>query len=461
MSNRKILIGLVAGCLVVTLCACGVVLAAATAGWVYADRTGWLSSPTPRPTRAPNATARPAPTPNAATLAEMDALGAWVTQARGLAPNTAGVQRKFLSADEVQDRTLQDFAEDSPPEEIADSARALTVLGLLDPAVDLNALYLRLYSEGIAGFYDPDTGELVVVSDAGQLNISEKATYAHEYNHALQDQNYDLRGLGFSEEGWRADSEKAAAVQALLEGDATLLEEQYMATLSPLERLEYERIVNSQDISIYYEIPDYLFQDFLFPYRQGLEFVRRFYDAGGWARVDEVWRQPPASTEQILHPELYDAGDLPLPVARVALTDTLGSGWRELETNTMGEWYTYLILAYGTDSAARLDADQAQPAAAGWGGDAYAVYYQDAQAQTVLTLHTRWDTLADAEEFGAAFVDYADARFSRRVAIPNGRCWEGPELHCFFEKDAHTLWLAAPDQAQITALLALYPDLQP
>lgn len=460
MRNRNLLLGLAVGCLALTLCVCAVTLVGAGAGWFfYSERAGLFSSPTPRPTRDPAATPRPAPTPGPEALSEMGAIEAWVIQQRGLQPNGDGIQRKFLSEEEVYDRTIQDFQEDTSPEEIQDDVRVLSVLGLLRPDLDLYDLYLRLYSEGVAGFYDPDTGELVVVSEAGQLNAYERTTYAHEYNHALQDQNYDLRGMGFSDEGWEADSENAAAVQALLEGDSTLLDEQYQATLTAAERREYDRVLDSFDVSIYLELPDFLLQDFFFPYQQGHDFVERYYDQGGWARVDEVWRDPPTSTEQILHPEKYDQREDPLPVPRPALTATLGAGWRLLEQNNMGEWYTYLILAYGEDSDARLSTGRAERAAAGWGGDSYTAFYNDAQDQTVLALHTHWDSIDEADEFAAAFADYADERFNRRVDFPGGQCWEGAELHCFFSAGAHTLWLAAPDQATIEALRGAYPDL--
>jgi hypothetical protein len=459
MRNRRLLVGLALGCLAAGLCAGALLLAGLGAGWLYTRRVGLLASPTPRPTRDPDATARPAPTPGAETLAEMTEIEAWVIRQRGLLPNGDGVERKFLSEDEVFDRTIKDFQEDTSPEEMQDDVRVLSALGLVRPGLDLYNLYLRLYTEGVAGSYDPDTGELIVVSEAGALNTYEETTFAHEYNHALQDQNYDIRGLGFSDEGWETDSDKAAAVQALLEGDATLLDEQYQDTLSAAERREYDRAVDAVDVAIYFELPDFLLQDFFFPYQQGRDFVERYYEAGGWARVDEVWRDPPTSTEQILHPEKYDRRENPLPVPRPALTDTLGAGWRLLEENNLGEWYTYLILAYGEDVDFRLPESRAERAAAGWGGDAYAAFYNDAQDQIVLALHTQWDTAGDADEFSAAFADYADARFGRRVDFPGGQCWESAELHCFFRREAHSLWLIAPDEALITTLLAAYPDL--
>jgi hypothetical protein len=455
MPSRNALVSIGVG-LAVLIC-CGALFVVGAAGIVYYTTSAGQATPTPGPTRDPNATAAPAPTPNATQLAAMDAIQADVIRMRGLPPKEA-VERKFLSEAEVHQRTLDDFNSDTTPEEWDDDERMLAAIGLLPPGFDLYDLLLRLYSEGVAGFYDPDTGELVIVSEAGGLNAYEKVTFAHEYNHALQDQNYDMRAMGFSDEGWDTDSERAAAVQALLEGDSSLLEEQYQATLSREEQREYDDVLQSFDVAIYSELPAYLLYDFFFPYSQGLDFVRRFYDEGGWARVDEVWLNPPVSTEHILHPEKYEAGELPVLVARPALTETLGAGWREIDSGVMGEWYTYLILAYADDEGARLSASTARRAAEGWGGDGYVVFYNEASAQTFLALQWDWDDQAEAEQFASAFETYAERRFGDAQTSAGHVCWEGQALSCLYINGVHTLWVIAPDRATVEAVLPHYPD---
>ncbi len=455
MSSRSLIIGGLVAFIALCCCALAVVMAAGAIYFFSADNS--FARATPRPTRDPNATPAPAPTPAPAELAQMDTIGNWVIEQRGLQPS-GEVTRTFLSEDQVLQRTLQDFNEDTTPEDWENSDHINAAVGLTEPGFDMYNILLRLYSEGVAGSYDPDTGELVIVARAGGLNAYDRVTYAHEYNHVLQDQNYRIRTMGFSQEGWDTDSEKAAGVQALLEGDSSLLEEQYKATLSFAEQREYDKVINSFDLSIYNEIPEYLLQDFFFPYSQGLEFVRRYYDKGGWARVDEVWKNPPVSTEHILHPERYEAGDLPRVVARPALTDTLGAGWHEIESNTMGEWYTYLILAYGVNEDARLSDRTAKLATEGWGGDGYVAYYNDDAQQIVFAQQWDWDTDIDTEEFTRAFTDYADKRFGSTQITDGHTCWSGDELNCLYFNGTHTLWLIAPDEATLNKVLSQYPD---
>jgi hypothetical protein len=178
--------------------------------------------------------------------------------------------------------------------------------------------------------------------------------------------------------------------------------------------------------------------------------------------VDEIWRDPPVSTEQVLHPERYAAGERPVSVPRPALTDTLGSGWRLLETNTNGEWYTYLILAYGAHPDARLGEQAARRAADGWGGDSYSVFYHDGNETAALAAQWVWDSEADADEFAAAFREYAGERWGEpEHDTPTRACWSGSSAYvCLHSTPTGTLWLMGPGRAEVEAMRGEYPEFQ-
>lgn len=441
-TTRNIIIGIVAVVGLVCLCALAVVLAA---GGILGYQVG-LFVPA-EPTLSP-----------AQTDAKIEAIEAFVVATRGLTPTTP-VVLTLLTPDEVRQRIIADFEKDTSPDELADGARSLAAFGLMDARTDLYALLVKLYSDGIAGFYDPDSQEMVVVS-GGSFNAYQRTVYAHEYTHGLQDQVFGIRASGFSDEMFAADPQRFSAIQAVLEGDASVLEEQYLSTYGLVERGQYNRIVNDPSAipDVYFELPDFLLQDFVFPYREGKAFVQHYYDEGGWARVDQVWANPPLSAEHILHPDRYDAGDAPVLVARPALTETLGSGWRQIDSSVNGEWYTYLILAYGLDPAARLPDADARTATEGWGGDSYSVFYNAAADETVLAAHWVWDTTEDTAEFAAAFLEYGDLRFGApHRASGGGDCWFSSGVNCLYTTSTGTLWLAAPRQALLDAVLPLYP----
>ena len=96
----------------------------------------------------------------------------------------------------------------------------LKVLGLLPAGASLEDLYISLLSGVVAGLYNPKDKKLYVVSRSGGLGPSEKSTFAHEYTHALQDQNFDLAGLQLDAPG---QGDRGMARLALVEGDATLV----------------------------------------------------------------------------------------------------------------------------------------------------------------------------------------------------------------------------------------------
>jgi hypothetical protein len=101
---------------------------------------------------------------------------------------------------------------------------------------------------------------------------------------------------------------------------------------------------------------------------------------------------------------------------------------------------------------------EAQAAARGWGGDSYQVYYNDSTEQTVMAVHWVWDTTTDAEQFYRLMIPYQNARFRGASADrPDAKCWSvNDQLSCIFLSARGTLWLLAPDQAILNAVLAKY-----
>jgi hypothetical protein len=377
---------------------------------------------------------------------EIDLIQTQVVDERGLQPRNQ-VPVVLLSPIELRQNVVNDFLADYTDEETADDVYELSIIGLLNPGFDLRDLYINLLSEQIAGYYDNEMKEMFVVQGQG-FEGPERLTYAHEFTHVLQDQNYDIEnGLNYNDDACEADTERCAAIQALIEGDATLSEYtwyQYYATTQ--DQQQVIQYYNSLKSPIYDSAPAFLKDDFVFPYDQGLTFVQTIHDQGGWTAVDAVYKNPPVSTEQILHPELYPA-DIPIPVDLPDITSSLGEGWREVSRNQMGEWYSYLILARGVNQSARLDDSTAQSAAAGWGGDEYLVLHNDSQNTTAFVMKTIWDTTNDASEFSSALQRSLNARFGVN-AVQQGDIftWQysGGYSTLYISGDT-TIWIITPD----------------
>src|SRR5688572_25437430 len=149
MSSRATTITI--GIILLVLCLGVFALAAAVTGLAYYTAQREINA-TPLPTLNPTQ-----------VVTAMDEIEIFVITTRGLQPKEP-VERTFLTVEGARQRALDRFAEDYSAAEAEDDVRVLAAFGLVHPGLNLYDLLVRLYSEGIAGFYDPDTDELVIVS---------------------------------------------------------------------------------------------------------------------------------------------------------------------------------------------------------------------------------------------------------------------------------------------------------
>jgi hypothetical protein len=298
------------------------------------------------------------------------------------------VPETFLTEDELRANLTKEMATDYPRDEAAQDAKELWLMRLSDdPNLDLYQLYIDLQTEQVLGYYDQIKKELFVRNDGDTLTPSARQTLAHEFVHALQDQHFDLEKMLPSE---TTDDDGALAIRALVEGDATVSGLLYAQSYMSPE--DYQSLINDSgnaDTSVLDAAPQYIQDSLYFPYNEGVEFVIALGILGGFGPINRAYSEPPASTEQIMHPEKY-LKDMPQPAPLVPLTDTLGAGWTHGDNGTVGEFDLKTILNEN-------GAVDAEGAAAGWGGGVYEYYSNGDKA--VQLINTVWDTNRDADEF--------------------------------------------------------------
>ncbi len=406
-------------------------------------------------TPVPSATLRP---PNATVSAEMDVIQLQVAELRGLAI-LSSVPRFLLSPERLEKSLEALLLTEADRARLVDDARVLTALGLIKPTYDLARYAINHQVDNIGGFYIPRAREIYVIG--GRFSGIERWVYSHEFGHALVDQHFDIGAVGVYPD-CRIGQQQCDAVRALVEGDATLLMEQWW--LQYASPRDYQDILNyrppAQTLPEQFP-PPFVVADASFPYDYGYEFVRQLHARGNWAAVNSAYASLPQTTEQIMHPEKYTAGEGPVDVTAPPVGQALGAGWRELANDSLGEWDTFLLLGYAADLEAQINLFAASEAAAGWGGDNYQVHYHDTLSQTVLAVHWVWDTSADAREFNTAFDLYLDRLFRGAKADGRAACWQpSGQAACYFTAGRATLWLAGPDLATVDGLLGLYPDFQ-
>lgn len=437
-----------------------------TAGAPVALPPTWTPTPQPEPTATPTFTVTPTPTPTATpvtpdptTSAEMEIIEAQVAELRGL-PSGEGATSYLIGSAQVRPYLEASFrAAGGTEEEINDMAHVLVALGLMRPDYDLYTNVLNSLSDSLGGFYVPWSDEIFVIGT--RFTGVERWVYSHEFTHALVDQHHGIDNVGVYPLCKRSQ-DSCRAIEGLVEGDATLLMTQWLEQFGTTQDTDDILSYTPPSRTLPEEAPPpYTVPDISFPYVQGLEFVGFFYERGGWSEVDRLYASLPSSTEQILHAEKYLIGEGPRPVTEVEINSVLGEGWRAVDhNNTLGEWTTYLLLAYGAEAAGQVDPVVAEQAAAGWGGDRYSVFYREEAGETTLVARWVWDTQGDADDFARALRSVQDGRFAgNSVDLGRGDCWDsGDEVSCVLTAGQDTLWLLVPDRDLMSRLQTQFPE---
>ena len=347
---------------------------------------GPLGSPSP-----PTATATPQPTPisSAEALALFAEIEQQVSDLRDLAAPDIGPP-DVISRDELAVELEAQFDEEWTDEQLAADNLTLQAMGLLTADQDIRELTEQLYTGQVLGFYDFDDQRMVVVTDAG-LTAEAQITYAHEFTHAMQDAAFDI---GAAHDAAGEDDDTAMARLALEEGDAVVAMFQWaFANLAPDELAS----IGATPLPDMSGIPNWMVQQLEFPYLAGSSWVAGLWSSGGWDAVNAAYDQPPASTEQVLHPEKFVANEQPTDVPDPDVATQLGSGWEPVESSTVGE--AMLGIWLGAMGVPQEDADVG---AAGWGGDRLSVA-SGPDDEWAMAWRIGWDTTAQADEFAEAY----------------------------------------------------------
>ena len=308
---------------------------------------------------------------------------------------------------QAQREGLADFDRSYPPARRRADEEVLKLLGLLEPDVDLRGVSASVFGQAVAGYYDPRNGRLRVVRGAQTANqVLNEITLSHELTHALEDQR-----LGIDLETSSGSDDEALAYLGLVEGSASAVmftyAERHFSAEQTLGGLLSSLGADTGDL------PPFIEAQLIFPYLRGKEFVERLHRAGGWGVVNAAFRfRPPASTEQVMHPDKYLEVEQP---ERVKIPEGPGPGWRRLVAGTWGEWATGELVG---------DPDAAE----GWGGDRYELWQRgsgDCRApcrdRDALVMRWRWDTRAAAQRFEAALREWSGEQTGPTAISSRGR----------------------------------------
>jgi len=304
-------------------------------------------------------------------LRELDALGP--------------VNGRIISRDEMVARVERSLDTEIPPAVVTASGEILFALGTVPVSYDYRRGLLDVMRSELLGFYEPHEKTMFLGGDLHGQELD--ATLWHELVHALQDQHYGLEKLLT----WSDDAgDWQGAVHALAEGDATsamvdvLFADKGMhAPDLPDSVMDLQGALSAGSVL---KVPPIVKRSVVAPYIDGLSFVNALRRRDGWRAVAAAWQRLPASTEQILHLDKYDAREAPEPLAALPLP--VPGATRVTYSDVYGEETLRILFEEW------MPARAAREAASGWAGDRVSSFSDG--AATSVAWHIRYDNDAAA-----------------------------------------------------------------
>lgn len=326
---------------------------------------------------------------------------------------------------------------------IAVNEKTMKAFGLLPDDFHLESAVRALIEEQVQGIYDPAAKTLYVRNDMyfqtpPDLDLpadgskEKRIAISHELVHALQDQRFNLSRIV---EMMSTDGDRAYALNAVAEGDATIVMLNYGMSDMGFEMNEAPMFADFMEsfmftgspgqFSTFKSMPAALKTQFLSPYTDGMKFVSKMHKDGGWPLVNYALKNPPESSEQILHPDKYLYNrDNPVDITLPDLARYAAPGAAALDNNNLGELMARLLAQAPDGKESRAASEKA---AAGWGGDRYNLYVSPGGAVSLFWLST-WDTPDAASAFYSAYASALSKRFASEPASPSpdASLWKAP-----------------------------------
>jgi hypothetical protein len=269
----------------------------------------------------------------------------------------------------------------------------------------------------VGGFYSPQRGNIVLISESKSPQLNGERTLAHELVHALQDQAFNLsRDSPGSRDAYSGRS-------GLIEGDARLVAQSYLdrcgaswACLPRENASQGSGSAPSLNLGVY--VLDF------FPYSDGPGFVSHLKDGDDWSPVNDAFERPPGSAVEVIYPDRYGEFE----PRDVQLRDRNSGGWERirppdrLDYGVIGQsgltaMFAYTLYdEYNRDSVVpaqrflniengsvnRTDPfNYALPAVDGWTGDRFHAYERDGERAYVWRL--TWASPGEAREFADSY----------------------------------------------------------
>jgi len=363
-----------------------------------------------------------------AFIAAADEVLAQMSEITGLRLRTP-LKKSLRSREEIRAYVIQQMDEEKKPAERYAGARSAEAFGLLPKGFDLDKFLIEILTEQVEGLYDPKTQEFYIADWSPPDD--QRMVMAHELTHALEDQHFQIEAW---EHAARPNEDAELARDAVLEGSAMAAMMDYLMlgtgrSIKDIPEFDPSMLMGDLgDSPTLKEAPPFIKDSLMFPYMNGLTFSAAVLRPTGWSGLPRLFEKPPVSTQQILHPALYQSGRVPTNVTLPSLEKLLGPNWAKLDENVMGEFGWKEVLKQF------LDNDRAKSMAAAWDGDWYAVYEQKESKRLVLAARLHLDSDEHTARFFGQYSEALEKKHVERTSLfrrPNFFAFDTPDGSVF------------------------------
>ncbi|ERG89502.1 MAG: PGF-CTERM archaeal protein-sorting signal [halophilic archaeon J07HX5] len=349
----------------------------------------------------------------------------------------------IISRDEYQTDNAARFENTSDRFRVHQNTK-FEALFFVNESTDAVAVQESTRGATVLGFYSPSDDQITIVSENTTSPRMDEITLSQELFHALQGQVFNA----YEQEYYPGTTrEENNAINGLIEGDGNYVDQLYQ------ERCEadWDCLLPQNtggggggDVNIGINVLN------LPGYTEGPEFVQQLYEQDGWEAVNDLYDQPPASTEQYIDTSSYP-DEAP---ADFSVDDRSADDWEvlELEGNDsvnyaeFGQaglftmlWYATYEETVATQTRATVgdlsysdlfETNQqgeikdiggynySHPAVSGFAGDRLLPYVPDQNAsrsEAGYVWELRWDTPDDAQAFRTSYQELLEYRGATEV----------------------------------------------
>ena len=346
------------------------------------------------------------------------------------------LKKSLRSKQEIRDYLIREEKADRTEQERYADSQTLQAFGLIPKDFPLDSFMLDVLTDQVAGLYDPKSKEFYI---ADWIPVDEqREVMSHELTHALEDQSFHI-------DPWikaaRPNDDAELAREAVSEGSALAAMVDYTMrdqSVGVRDLPDVSLIIRSGAVAEMdkdpklSKAPGYIRDQLLFPYLAGTGFSQQFLKAhSGWKDLHLIFQNPPVSTQQIIHPELYLSGVKPEAVALPDWKNLAPDDWKLLEENVLGEFGLGEVLKQF------LGQQRADMISSAWKGDRYALFESAKSKNSSLVFRISLDNPEDAARFFGQYSELLELKHTDRKELyrrPNFFQFQtqagGVFLHC-------------------------------